>query len=1100
MWKLFKIIIYVVVFPYYRCYKDVAGVTMDIDENKKVGRSGCSHEELYQAIIEIAIDGFWQIDKQGRILEVNEAYCQLSDYTREELLEMQVSDLEASEGPGEIAAHIKKVIENGKDRFETKHRTKDGNIRDIEVSTRFSEKTGSNIFCFLRDITESKQAKIELKENEKKFKTLYDNAPLPYQSLDDKGCFIDVNYMWLKTLGYDKEEVIGKSFSEFLHPDWKQHFKKNFPEFKRRGFIHDVQFKIKHKEGHYLWVSFEGCIGYNPDGSFRQTYCVFKDITERKINEERLSKINSSLLNLGTDYEANINTLTALCGELLNGTCALYNRLDSDMLCSVGQWHTPCDYVPEDSPEGHICYDVIKRGISEPFIVRNLGETSYSRTDPNVELYDLQTYIGHPVICCNEFVGTLCVVYQDDVDFTEDDQKILGVVASAIGREEERKLVEDELHKSEQKLSNALNIAKLGHWEFDVASGMFTFSDEFYSMLHTTAKEMGGYKMSMEEYADRFVHPDDRYMVAEEVRKAIKAKDSDFNRYVEHRMLYADGNTGYIAVRFFIVKDIKGKTIKCYGVNQDIIHRKLSEETLMHSHNLLKYIVEHTRSAVAVHDRDLNYIYVSQRYLDEYKVKMKDVIGKHHYEVFPDLPQKWRDVHQRVLAGEVLSAEDDQYVRDDGTVEWTRWECRPWYEMDGSIGGIIVYTEVITDRKLKEEELLKAKEAAEASNKAKSEFLANMSHELRTPMNAIIGFNEILMETQLDNDQRHYVEIVQNSGNKLLNIIEDLLDFSKIEAGKLKSEMVDFNLSDVLENLTYVMYQRAHSKDLKLNCSIEANVPSLLHGDQEHLFQILANLTGNAIKFTSEGEVRIEVSVESHDDDLITLLFSVIDTGIGIPEDKIGIIFQKFTQIDASASRRYGGTGLGLAISKQLVEMMDGTIGVKSEEGKGSEFWFTVKMKKQVRPVLTENIEQNDIIHEYSNNLNILLVEDNISNLEIAKVMLDKLGFYVETALNGKEALKALETKSYDLVLMDIQMPVMDGVEATRIIRDQESEVIDKDIPIIALTAHALEGDRERFLEAGMVDYISKPISLKSLKDLLGKWEGIINKKESLQY
>ncbi|MFC1554515.1 PAS domain S-box protein [candidate division KSB1 bacterium] len=255
------------------------------------------------------------------------------------------------------------------------------------------------------------------------------------------------------------------------------------------------------------------------------------------------------------------------------------------------------------------------------------------------------------------------------------------------------------LQESESQLASAMNIAKLGYWELDVESGMFTFSDSFYKIFRTTASEMGGYKMSIADYSRRFVHPEDSPMVAEETRKAIETEDPNFNQLLEHRILYADGSIGHIAVHYFIVKDHHGKTIKTYGVNQDITERKRAEEALTHSHNLMSYVIEHSRSAIAVHDRDLKYIYVSQRYLDEYRVKEKDIIGKHHYDVFPDLPQKWRDVHQKALAGEISSAEDDPYEREDGTVDWTRWECRPWYEKDGSIGGIIVYTEVVTKRK-----------------------------------------------------------------------------------------------------------------------------------------------------------------------------------------------------------------------------------------------------------------------------------------------------------------------------------------------------------------------------------------------------------------
>jgi CheY-like chemotaxis protein len=376
-----------------------------------------------------------------------------------------------------------------------------------------------------------------------------------------------------------------------------------------------------------------------------------------------------------------------------------------------------------------------------------------------------------------------------------------------------------------------------------------------------------------------------------------------------------------------------------------------------------------------------------------------------------------------------------------------------------------------------------------------------MSHEIRTPMNAIMGFTDLLMETEMSNAQRHYTQIVQKSGGTLLNLIEDVLDISKIAAGKLELERLDFDLLDLFKDFIDTMGLRAQLKGLELSYSLKENVPLLLHGDPSRLTQILTNLTGNAIKFTSEGKVIIHVSVESQNCDNVMLRFSVSDTGIGIPEEKIDLIFEKFIQADSSNSRRFGGTGLGLAISKQLVKMMDGNIGVISKVGEGSEFWFTVWLEKQSKAKCVEKSEKENLIQTNNNLLKILLVEDDMHSQEVAQSMLINLEFDVDTVNNGAEAIKALETQPYDLVLMDIQMPEIDGLEATKLIRSPESKVINKDIPIIALTAHAIEGDRDKFFEAGMNDYISKPISLKVVRELLDKWNNIILKsRESTQF
>lgn len=550
----------------------------------------------------------------------------------------------------------------------------------------------------------------------------------------------------------------------------------------------------------------------------------------------------------------------------------------------------------------------------------------------------------------------------------------------------------------------------------------------------------------------------------------------------------------------------------------DITRQKQAEDEIRQSEEKYRTIIETIQDGYVETDLAGHWTFVNDVICRHMGYSRKELVGMHFSQLQTEAgaQKSFKTFSEIYKTGTPLKALELEGLRKDKTIGTYEISVSLMKDAQGQPIGFRGISRDITERKLAEEEMKKAKAAAESANAAKSEFLANMSHEIRTPMNGVIGMSELLLDTQLTDEQRQFAEIIRKSSASLLALLNDILDLSKIEANKLDLEKLDFNLRITLEDIAEMVAMTAQDKGLEISAFMEPDVPVLLRGDPGRLRQALINLTGNAVKFTPKGHVMIRVSRMAEDTQFVTLRFTVSDTGIGIPPDRMEAIFSPFVQVDSSTTRRYGGSGLGLAITRQLAELMGGSIGCESQEEIGSSFWVTAVFEKQIADGVTatdrladirgekvpagdkekdgnsaspEGIMIRDTIAEScKTGRKILVAEDNSISQTVILALLEKLGYRADMVENGRKVIEALKHIPYDLVLMDCQMPEMGGYEAARLIRVKETGVLNPAVPIIAVTAHALTDDRSKYQDAGMNDYLAKPLRLNALSEMLNRW------------
>ena len=691
---------------------------------------------------------------------------------------------------------------------------------------------------------------------------------------------------------------------------------------------------------------------------------------------------------------------------------------------------------------------------------------------------------GHPPLNCylglaikdnqDNLIGMMGLAnkregYSDvDRDFLKPFLSACATMIIAIKSLQERIEMEEVNRQIYQKLLKAQSIAKLGSWEFNLKSDELQWSEELYDIYEIPRD---GKVLNYKSYHYR-LHPDDIQRNDALMAASIRER-RDFT--FEERLIFPNGQTKVVQVNGSPVLDEQLEVISIQGTTQDITARKRQEEEVQRFFSLAVDLF-------CISSKDGFFLRNSRSFISALGYSEADLCAVPFIEfVHPDDVNRTKDEFNFVLRGGTSRNFENRFRKVSGEYVALSWTAT----FDEESQRIYAAAQDVTEKKIMERNLLDSRIEAEKS-KAKDVFLANMSHEIRTPLNAIIGFNDILSQTMLTEEQRRNVEFIDNASRKLSVLINDILDISKLENGKLDLEHSPFRLEAAAKQVVQMYAAKAKSKGVKLLFSYDQEIPEVLVGDENRLSQILLNLISNAIKFTEHGSIELRIMELKRSDHVVSVNFQIKDTGIGINRDKLDLIFERFTQAESSTTRIYGGTGLGLNIVRSLVDLHQGSLHVDSEPGVGSTFTFTIDY-----PIASGNEVQllDEPIRGHGTDrladMAILLVEDNEHNQILAETYLLKQKAKVDIAGNGKIALSMLKERKYDAILMDIQMPIMDGISTTMVLRNE----MKINTPIIACSAHAMISERLKCKEAGMNEYISKPYSEDGLISVLAKFK-----------
>ncbi|OIQ50110.1 Autoinducer 2 sensor kinase/phosphatase LuxQ [Pseudodesulfovibrio hydrargyri] len=1016
------------------------------EESPRTGRGESFIDPAcFRGLCDALGDGVIKTDIDGLILEANPAFCELLGRERGELLGRTVLDFTPEKDRLRDRETIRGLLKSGRSSHEFEKGLVTGDGRELLVRVNCWLQRGEAgeppaLWGIFRDVTDRRAAERMARESLEKYRFLAENAADVIWTMDNDCRYTYVSPSVKRVRGFTPEEMVGMCADEAVSADSMAATRKAWESVDARAdgpadasSTIRLEMRFRKKDGSMIWGESMARRLWDEHGNAVGYIGTTRDITERKRIEERLRTSEHFL-------QAMINATGDSVGLFkVDGTVLAMNR---NMARFLG--------LDREADAGQSVFDFIPEGL-RPMVREAFSRVAEARSPMSEQVVwsgRILDGVIYPVLDGDE--ATAIAVYGRDVT--------------------EARFAEEARKKTQEQYRLIVETANEGILGLD-ANQVITYANKIVAdFLGCRVDEVIGRSML------DFVAPSDW----EENLRRIEQKGLGRRERYERRFLRRDGAEiwGMVSSTPLMAED--GRQLGAFAMIADITEVKQAHERLLN-------ILDGISADIYVSDFESNEILFMNAGMCDFYGPIEDGMACHR--IIRGLDRRCPNCPKEKLVDENGEAVDtlvsERFYERRGRWHLTHDRAIRWLE------GRLVHMHMaadITELKSMAAELEKAMTKAEAASLAKNEFLANMSHEIRTPLNGLLGMLQLMQLSELVPMQRDYLETALNSGRSLLQVLNDILDLSKVESGKLELEAIPFELGEVLDQVVSTFRHSVEERGVAMRWDIDEGLARHFVADKGRLRQILFNLVGNAVKFTESGsiEVRAHPLESGARDGAIRLLFEVSDTGIGIPRDKVDAVFDPFTQVDGSTTRKYQGTGLGLGIVRRLVQLMDGSISVDTEVGEGTTIYFTI----QARPAEPSDDPVGVPAATESGGLSILVAEDERVNRVVVQRILEKLGHRVECVGSGEEALQALRERPFDLFLSDIQMPGLDGVATTKVIRGD----LGLDIPVIALTAHAMQGDRDRFIEAGMNGYVSKPFEIDRLQQEI---ERVMDRPES---